>query len=681
MQHYSFTEFKNFGYYRVAGATPELKVADVDFNLGQHLEMIDLAAEEQIDLLVFPRFSLTGISCGDLFRQKTLLTGAATALRKISRHLQNTNLTALLTIPHRINSRLYQFLCVLSANSCESYILPTSRNSALADNFYFDRNTDIWSADNYPVLTPDCGIQVGTNGKRKAGAEKLNISIYQSISEFLQNHLGKEPSSNLHLILSDNPELADHQLNLQNQLASAAELSEGAVLYLQPPFGESSTDFVYSGKGYIFERDLCLAKTNLYESDLMIADLDLDFIGSVETAEPDASEEQRDAGSSRDEWDVEVSQDWRNSEISQNQRSSETSQDRRDSEKEDIYSYEIYRPFPKDPFLPNDPQKHPAYFESVLNIASHGLAKRLRHVGTPKIILGLSGGLDSTLALLIAIRAERILQHSNQNILCISMPGFGTTPRTFNNAKNLAYGCQANYLEISIHDAVGQHFKDIDQDPNKHDTTYENAQARERTQILMDLANQRGGLVIGTGDLSEAALGFTTYGGDHLSMYQVNAGIPKTLIRHLIKYEARRFLKEEVAHNTQTDFAKSLFDILETPVSPELLPPADGQISQKTEHIIGPYELHDFFIYYFMKYQLAPRKLLFIAEQAFQEEYDSAEILHWLRLFYKRFFANQFKRSAMPDGPAVTEISFSPRKSLKMPSDANVALWLKDLED
>ncbi len=648
MGKYSLSMIKKLGYLRVAGATTELKVADVDFNLEQHLAMLEIAEKEQIDFLVFPDFSLTGVTCGDLFKQNILLDKVQQALDSIRDDLKEKHLNVILTVPQRINHHLCKVLYILSNQEEKAFVLPTTGLSSIHSYFSDRQKLSFASFENYEVLDEGSVFTFEDEKNHRSFA----AAVYQNISELYAHYPLKDTRIDLNLIISEQAELAGQHELVTNQIAAFASLHQTSVLYNSPSFGESTTDFVYSGRGYIYEGKDCLANTNLYESDLMIADIDLDIIQN------DISHNQKltwfpNGGSS---FSVPYSM----------------------NNGADYFDYEIHRNFPKSFFVPAEEKHYDEHFESIMNIVAHGLAKRLSHIHDEKVVLGLSGGSDSTIALLIALRAQKILNQTSKNILCVSMPGFGTTSRTFNNTKNLAEACGANYLEVRIHDAVNQHFIDIEQDPENHDVTFENAQARERTQILMDLANQRGGLVLGTGDMSEAALGFATYGGDHLSMYNCNAGIPKTLIRHLIRYEANRYANMKPANQL---FAQTLLDVLDTPVSPELLPPKEGEIAQKTENIVGPYELHDFFIYQFMKYQHTPKKMLFLAEQTFAGEYDDETILYWLKMFYKRFFNNQFKRSASPDGPAVNEISFSPRKGLVMPSDAVNKVWLEELED
>lgn len=674
MKKYTLSDIKNFGYLRIAGATPEIKVADIDFNLKHHIDMIKLAEQEHIEILVFPDFSLTGITCGDLFKQRVLLQGVQKAIRKIRIELADTNLTLLLTVPEKIQGHLCKVLYVLSNQHQQAYILPVLEKSSLSNLFVTSSQIcdEQLLSEEYQLLRPQSVFFFDEINYET----KFSLAVYQDTSDLYAHYSEKVVSPDLNIVLSDQPELVNQQFYIENCLSSFAQTTQSVVLYLSPAYGESTTDYVYGGRGYVFEQIDCLAKTSLYESDLMIADLDLEIIQNKISTQYNfssscGSDKQLDSKKSARNHLIHI--------FYKTNTNNKNTYENTGLYSAKLPSFEFYRPFPKNPFLPQDKSFHIEYFESVLDLAAHGLSKRLEHINDPKVILGLSGGLDSTLALLIAIRAEKIRNNSNKNILCVSMPGFGTSKRTYNNTKNLADACQTEYLEIPIHDVVNQHFKDIGHDPNQQDVTYENAQARERTQILMDLANQRGGIVLGTGDMSESALGFVTYGGDHLSMYHVNGGIPKTLIGHLIKYEAKKHMTLNVNQSQEDTLARILFDVLETPVSPELLPAKNHKIAQKTEHIIGPYELHDFFLYYHIKYNFRPRKILFLTEQTFVDQYERKVILHWLKLFYKRFFANQFKRSAMADGPTISEISLSPRKGLRMPSDAVAKVWLEDL--
>ncbi|HHU53999.1 MAG TPA: NAD(+) synthase [Clostridiaceae bacterium] len=688
---------KKLGYFRVAGATPEIKVADVDFNLTEHLQLIRLAEQEQIDLLVFPDFSLTGVTCQDLFKQGILLEKAKSALGKIKEVLaqsNQSNLNILMTIPEKLNGKLVKVLYFLNRNTAIKIMVPAGKSSALSKYFASGDELITEPTGEYLMMKSESVFFL----KSKISGINFSLGIYQSIEDLYKNHSNKAFIPNINVVMSSSPELIENQTGTEKYLRAFAQLSQSGLVYLSPGYGESTTDHIYAGRGYIFEQDCLLAATKLYESDLMIGDLDLQIITNSNYStdrnvtysknHPINSNHVKSSARFNHDPIICLDLDYITKPTGLSPAANKSFKPNKNTmhyglTSEPDRNADLYRKFSENPFLPEDSKLHKAYFDSVLNMAAQGLRKRLEHINNPQVILGLSGGLDSTLALLIAVRTQKFLKKSNQNILCVSMPGFGTTGRTYNNAKNLADACNTSYLEISITAAAEQHFKDINHDPNLHDVTYENAQARERTQILMDLANQRGGIVLGTGDLSESALGFVTYSGDHMSMYHINAGIPKTLVRHLIEYEAKNYMAENFRSKQEQqseNLAKILFDILATPVSPELLPPEQGKIAQQTEHLIGPYELHDLFLYYFIRYQFAPRKILFIAGQTFGNKYDRATIIKWLKLFYKRFFANQFKRSASPDGPIISQIALSPRQGFVMPSDAVVKLWIEDLE-
>ena len=422
--------------------------------------------------------------------------------------------------------------------------------------------------------------------------------------------------------------------------SQSARLYCGYV-YSSAGYGESTTDLVFSGDNMIAENGTILARSRRFTNECVYSELDLERL----VGERKKSNTYKVTGG---EDYVSVYLDITAEET------------------------ELTRYVDKQPFVPSDDKKREKRSEEILSIQSLGLKKRLDHTHSKTAVVGVSGGLDSTLALLVTVRAFDSLGLDRKNIIAVTMPCFGTTDRTYNNAVNFAHSLGVTLKEVNIRDAVNQHFKDIEHDPNVYDVTYENSQARERTQILMDVANKNGGLVIGTGDMSELALGWATYNGDHMSMYGVNAGIPKTLIRYLVDYEARL---------TDNDILKkTLQDILDTPVSPELLPPKDGKISQKTEHIVGPYELHDFFLYHLMRFGSSPKKILRLAEIAFKGEYDREVILEWMKVFYRRFFAQQFKRSCLPDGPKVGSVALSPRGDWRMPSDASAGIWAKELE-
>jgi len=427
-------------------------------------------------------------------------------------------------------------------------------------------------------------------------------------------------------------------------------------IYANAGEGESSQDLVFGGQNIIAEDGTCLVQSERFKNACICADMDLGRIIS----------ERRRMTTFRDEENRSASYETVYFELNIEDSI------KKDSKKPGQKVNELLRYIDPAPFVPHDPGQRERRCEEILSIQAMGLKKRLAHTNCKHAVIGLSGGLDSTLALLVTVRAFDMLQIPRENIHCITMPCFGTTDRTYTNACTMAKKTGASLTEINIRDAVTGHFKDIGHDIEKHDVTYENGQARERTQILMDIANEVGGMVIGTGDMSELALGWATYNGDHMSMYGVNASVPKTLVRHLVRYYADTCGEKELSD--------VLLDVLDTPVSPELLPPEDGKISQKTEDLVGPYELHDFYLYYVLRFGYSPAKIFRLALQAFEGSYDRETILKWLKTFYRRFFAQQFKRSCLPDGPKVGSVAVSPRGDLRMPSDACSRLWLKELE-
>ncbi|MGW8312258.1 MAG: NAD(+) synthase [Desulfuromonadales bacterium] len=640
---------RELGMFRVAAVSPELKVADVTFNLTAIETATLQAADQGAHLIVFPELALTGYSCGDLFYQQSLLEQVREGLATLTNLSDQTGMILIVGAPVRQSGRLFNAAVVMShGRICgvvpKTYLPNTqefyeerwfSSASELAD----DQLT--WLTEAPPFGTdllfdvdgvPDClfGIEIcedawvasPPSGAMAAAGATLLINLSAS-----PETLGK----------------CSYRRALVE--AQSARCLAGYVYASAGP-GESSTDLVFSGHSLIAEYGQVLAETPRFQFATQIAIADIDIQRLVHERLRNNSYA---ASQSEQEFlliPVEVTQ---------------------------RQADDLLRSIDKTPFVPADNAERQARCEEIFAIQTTALMKRLLHTGSQKVVLGISGGLDSTLALLVTVRAFDRLEWSRDDIIAVTMPGFGTTARTRNNAETLASELGVRLRSISIDAAVRQHFSDIGQDPDQHDITYENSQARERTQILMDLANQVGGLVIGTGDLSELALGWATYNGDHMSMYGVNASIPKTLVRYLIEWCADAAFSGRVS--------EVLHDVCATPVSPELLPPdADGDISQKTEDHVGPYELHDFFLFHVVRNQFAPRKILDLACRAFAEDYPRAEIVKWLRLFYHRFFTQQFKRSCLPDGPKVGSVSLSPRGDWRMPSDASVALWLSELD-
>jgi len=640
---------RELGMIRVAAVSPQLKVADVAFNLAA-IEAATLAAADQgVHLIVFPELAMTGYSCGDLFYQQSLLEQVREGLQTLTTLSEQTGMILIVGAPVRQSGRLFNAAVVMSHGRICGVVPKTflPNTQEFYEERWFSAASDLvddqltWLAEAPPFGTdllfdvdgiPDClfGIEIcedawvasPPSGAMAAAGATLLINI------------------------SASPEILGKCRYRRALVEAQSARCLAAYLYASAGPGESSTDLVFSGHSLIAEYGQILDETERFQFETQMAIADVDIQRLVHERLRNNSYA---ASQSEQEFlmvPVEVAE--------------------RQADK-------LLRPIPRTPFVPAASAERRARCEEIFAIQTTGLMKRLMHTGSQKVVLGISGGLDSTLALLVTVRAFDRLKWSRDDILAVTMPGFGTTGRTRSNAEALAGELGVRLRTISIDAAVHQHFADIGQDPDNHDITYENSQARERTQILMDLANQVGGLVVGTGDLSELALGWATYNGDHMSMYGVNASVPKTLVRYLIEWCA----DAEFSGRT----SEVLHDVCATPVSPELLPPDEaGGISQKTEDHVGPYELHDFFLFQVVRNQFAPRKIFNLACRAFGEDYTQAEILKWLQLFYRRFFAQQFKRSCLPDGPKVGSVSLSPRGDWRMPSDASAALWLAELE-
>lgn len=634
---------------RVAAVTPELKVADVAFNLSAIEAAAAQAAAAGARLAVFPELAVTGYSCGDLFGQRLLLDQAEAALPRLAKLSARLHLALVVGLPLRQGGRLFNAAAVLSGGQLCGLVPKTFLPSS--QEFYERR----WFASALEA-TAD---HVELNGVEAPFGTDL---LFPAIG-FPECVLGIEicedawvanpPSGDLAVAgatllanLSASPETLGKCAYRRALVEAQSARCLAAYLYASAGPGESSTDLVFSGHSLVAEYGQVLAETERFrfETTLAVADLDLERL---------ATERQRQSSfvASRPH------HGYREVPIAL----------------ADTAAAALNRPVPRTPFVPAAAGERAERCREIFAIQTTGLMTRLRHTGSRQVVLGISGGLDSTLALLVTVKAFDRLQLPREGIVAVTMPGFGTTARTRGNAEALAEELGVTLRAIAIDAAVRQHFADIGHDPARHDITFENAQARERTQILMDVANQVHGLVIGTGDLSELALGWCTYNGDHMAMYAVNAAVPKTLVRYLIAWCA------EAEFSGRT--AEVLHDVCATPVSPELLPPhPDGSISQETEAQVGPYELHDFFLYHLVRCHFAPRKVLQLAQQAFIDDYPAEELRRWLRVFLQRFFAQQFKRSCLPDGPKVGSVALSPRGDWRMPSDACVALWLADLD-
>jgi NAD+ synthase (glutamine-hydrolysing) len=640
---------RDLGMIRVAAVSPALKVADVAFNLEAIEEATLQAADQGAHLVVFPELALTGYSCGDLFYQQSLLESVREGLKTLTTLSDQTGMILIVGAPVRQSGRLFNAAIVMSHGRICGVVPKTylPNTQEFYEERWFSSAADLvddqltWLDEAPPFGTdllfdvdgmPDClfGIEICEDGW-VANPPSGGMAV---------------AGATLLINLSASPEILGKCSYRRALVESQSARCLAAYVYASAGPGESSTDLVFSGHSLISENGQILAETRRFQftSQMAIADIDIQHLVHERLRNNSYAASQAD-------------QDFLLVPVEVAERP----------------AVKLLRPIARSPFVPVDIAERQGRCEEIFAIQTTGLMKRLMHTNSQKVVLGISGGLDSTLALLVTVKAFDRLKRSRDDILAITMPGFGTTDRTRGNAEALAGELGVGFRTISIVAAVYQHFTDIGQNPEIHDITYENSQARERTQILMDLANQIGGLVVGTGDMSELALGWATYNGDHMSMYGVNSSVPKTLVRYLIEWCA------EAEFSGRT--AEVLRDVCATPVSPELLPPgADGGISQITEEHVGPYELHDFFLFQVVRNQFAPRKILDLASRAFAGDYSQAEILKWLKFFYRRFFAQQFKRSCLPDGPKVGSVTLSPRGDWRMPSDASAALWLAELE-
>ena len=632
------------GYIRVSAATPKIRVADVEHNREQIIGLMKQAKEEGVELLVFPELCLTGYTCGDLFLQTALLDTAKQALLELCSETEGLQMLVLVGLPLEYESGLYNVAAVLYEGRILGIVpkMHIPNYSEFYEARHFTRGFD------KPVQIKLGEEQVPFGGKLLFACE--TIPDFTLAVEICEDAWVTCPPSNFHALagatvvanLSASNEITGKD-TYRNSLVSgqSARLLSGYI-YADAGEGESTTDLVFSGHNLIAENGTVLAEAERFKNQTITADIDLERLKN----------ERRRIGTfiteGRENYSV----------IPFVMEAKEREQ--------------LKRYIEPSPFVPGNKADRDKRCEEILAIQAMGLKKRLEHTNCQNAVIGISGGLDSALALLVTVRAFDMLEIERKQIQAVTMPCFGTTDRTYQNAVRMTKKLGVDLLEIPILNAVRQHFTDIGHDASVHDVTYENAQARERTQVLMDVANKKNGMVIGTGDMSELALGWATYNGDHMSMYGVNASVPKTLVRHLVRYFADTCMDEELR--------EVLLDVLDTPVSPELLPPEDGKIAQKTEDIVGPYELHDFFLFYVLRYGYRPTKIYQLAKQAFAGAYDEETILKWLKTFYRRFFSQQFKRSCLPDGPKVGSVGVSPRGDLRMPSDACARLWLKELE-
>lgn len=624
----------NNGFVRLAAAIPELRVADCAFNIARITDLVLRAEAEKVQVVCFPELSITGYTCADLFYQHQLLSDAENALRDLQKLTFSISAVIIVGMPLRVQHQIFNTAVVLQSGRILGIVPKTNlpNNNEFYEKRWFtsganvQTQTVILAGENIPF-----GIDlIFSNGEFSFGIE-LCEDLWVPIPPSSQLALhGAEVIFNL----SASNELIGKHHYLRQLIEQQSARCIAGYVYVSAGAGESTTDVVFSGNGLIAENGKFIATSERFsfDSQLIVSDLDIERLQADRI---------------------------RNSNFG----NGKSEQAYRTIDFKTVQSNDLLlkRTYDKHPFVPLLSNRDESC-EEIFSIQVGGLAKRWQHTHSENVVVGISGGLDSTLALLVCVKTADKLGFDRKRIIGITMPGFGTTDRTYNNAINLMKSLGITMLEISIKDACIQHFADIQHDPNQHDVTYENTQARERTQILMDIANKHNGLVIGTGDLSELALGWATYNGDHMSMYAVNNGIPKTLVRYLVSWAAQQL------DATSKDI---LQDVLNTPVSPELLPADEnGDIAQKTEDIVGPYELHDFFLYYFVRFGFSPAKILFLARNAFADTYSNEVIEKWLKTFLRRFFAQQFKRSCMPDGPKVGSINLSPRGDWRMPSDA-----------
>ena len=631
------------GFITVATATPQVAVADCEANAQAILACINEMAEAHAKVMVLPELCITGYTCSDLFWQTKLLDEAEAALSFIAEESRQVDALIAVGMPLRVAGKLLNVAAMLCRGKVLGFVPKV--NLPAYNEFYETRHFTSGSADMGTVQFCGEEIPVGTNLLFSC-ENMVDLCVAAEICEDLWV---PNPPSVHHALagasvicnLSASDEMVGKGSYRRDLVAGQSARLVCAYLYATAGEGESTTDLVFGGQNLIAENGTVLAESATFENEVKVATIDVQRL---------ALERRR-----MSTFPAADAVEYR--EISFALAEEET---------------KLVRFFDADPFVPSNADQLSDRCEEILNIQALGLKKRLAHTHAKSAVVGISGGLDSTLALLVTARAFDMLGLPRKGIVAVTMPGFGTTDRTYNNAVAMIKSLGATFKEVSIAKAVMQHFADIEHDASIHDVTYENSQARERTQILMDIANQANGFVIGTGDLSELALGWATYNGDHMSMYAVNASVPKTLVRHLVRHYADTSADEVLAG--------VLYDVLDTPVSPELLPPEDGAISQKTEDLVGPYELHDFFLYQMLRMCFPPAKIYRVAKEAFAGRYSNETILKWLRTFYWRFFSQQFKRSCLPDGPKVGSVAVSPRGDLRMPSDACVSAWIKEVE-
>lgn len=632
------------GFVKVAAATPEIRVADCGFNAERICEQLDEALTQKAKIIVFPELCVTGYTCGDLFWQETLLDSAKHELYRILAHTRGRDALVFVGMPWEKDGKLYNVAAALFDGRLIGLV--PKRHLPNYNEFYearyFAQGNERIEWVKFEGQSVPFGIKQLFCCEHPQGlcvAAEICEDLWAPVPPSVQHALA---GANVIVNLSASDEAAGKSSYRERLIGGQSARLLCGYIYANAGEGESTQDLVFGGHDLIAENGHLLAQSQRFTTGVTYSEIDISGL-----------REKR-----------------RRMTTFETEGGNEYEKVRFALKDEETY---LTRAFDPSPFVPSDRTEREKRCEEILMLQALGLKKRMKHTNCKNLVVGISGGLDSTLALLVMTKTCDMLGLSHDVMTAVTMPGFGTTDRTYQNACELTRLLGARLLEVDIRDAVNQHFKDIGHDAAVHDVTYENSQARERTQILMDIANKNGGMVVGTGDMSELALGWATYNGDHMSMYGVNCSVPKTLVRYLVRYYADTCADQAIS--------RILYDVLDTPVSPELLPPKDGEISQKTEDLVGPYELHDFFLYYVVRCGFSSAKIYRIAKCAFAKMYDDATILKWLKKFYWRFFTQQFKRSCVPDGPKVGSVALSPRGDLRMPSDASVRIWIEELEE
>ena len=631
------------GFVKVAAATPDIRVADVAYNQEQICRLIDETASEGAKIVVFPELALTGYTCGDLFTQDVLLAQARKAICQVAAATEEKDALIFVGMPLAVEGELYNVAAALNRGKILGFTTKTFLPNY--GEFYEMRQFREGPGEVRCICFEGEKVLFGPRILFEADvmpdlivSAEICEDVWSPVPPSIQ---AAREGATVIVNCSASDETIGKAAYRKSLIEGQSARLMAAYIYANAGEGESTTDLVFGGHNIISENGTTLAEGERFKNGVVYAQIDVKRLIS-ERRKNTTFKAARERYLARVPFRLELTET------------------------------KLTRKFPSRPFVPDAKEERDRRCEEILTIQAMGLKKRLAHTHARSAVVGISGGLDSTLAILVTARAFDMLGMDRSQIIAVTMPCFGTTDRTYNNACQMALKLGAQLREVRIADSVESHFRDIGHDIEDHSVTYENSQARERTQVLMDISNQTGGLVVGTGDMSELALGWATYNGDHMSMYGVNASVPKTLVRHLVQYCA----------DTEKDreMKDVLYDVLDTPVSPELLPPKDGQIAQKTEDLVGPYELHDFYLYYFLRFGYEPSKIYRIAREAFAGEYDEETIYKWLHTFCRRFFSQQFKRSCLPDGPKVGTVALSPRGDWRMPSDACADVWLRDLE-